>query len=125
MAGKRGGARPGAGRKKGQVSQAKRAISEMAKEHGAAALKVLVEVARSKAASDASRVSAANAILDRAYGRPAQSHQHSGPGGAPIQTMDVTNLSDDQLAALETAFGGLADAAGGDPDADPGGEGTA
>jgi hypothetical protein len=36
-----GGSRPGAGRKKGQVSEAKRIIAEMAREHAVAALEVL------------------------------------------------------------------------------------
>lgn len=48
----------------------------------------------------------------------------SGPGGGPIQTMDLTNLSDDQLASLETIFGPLA-GTGGDDEADPSGEGEA
>ncbi|WP_246704395.1 hypothetical protein [Rhizobium sp. P32RR-XVIII] len=48
--------------------------------------------------------------------------QHSGPKGGPIQTVDLTNVSDDQLAALEAIFGPLAGS--GDDDAgDPGGEG--
>lgn len=70
MAGTRGGARPGAGRKPGKVSAAKRAIAEVAREHCGAALAVLIEIARDKSASSAARVSAANAILDRGYGKP-------------------------------------------------------
>lgn len=68
----RGGARPGAGRKKGVVNQAKRDLAEMAKDHAEAALKTLADIAASKEAPDGARVSAASAILDRAYGRPAQ-----------------------------------------------------
>lgn len=121
----RGGKRPGAGRRPGRVSKAKRQLSEMAKEHAEAALGTLAEIHADRQAPHAARVSAATAILDRAYGKPSQSHEHSGPGGAPIQTMDVTNLSDEQLAALETALGGIADAEGGDADAGDGGEGEA
>jgi hypothetical protein len=44
----------------------------------------------------------------------------SGPGGAPIQTVDLSNASDDQLAALEAVFGPLAVAGAGD-EGDPGG----
>ena len=72
----RGGARPGAGRKKGKVGQAKREMAEMAKEHAEAALLTLVEVASGDCAASA-RVSAAVAILDRAYGRPPQALEHS------------------------------------------------
>ncbi|WP_288142766.1 hypothetical protein [Mesorhizobium sp.] len=69
-------------------------------------------------------MAAANAILDRAYGKPSQSHEHSGPGGAPIQTVDLTRLSGDELAQLEDIFGPLAGP--GDYDApDQGGEGEA
>lgn len=52
----RGGARPGAGRKPGKVSQAKRDIAEMAKAYAAGALGVLVEVANDKAAPQSARV---------------------------------------------------------------------
>jgi 3-oxoacyl-ACP reductase-like protein len=67
----KGGARPGAGRKRGKVSKAKRALAEMAKEHAEAALRTLVEIATRDGAASA-RVSAATAILDRAYGKPSQ-----------------------------------------------------
>ena len=72
----RGGARPGAGRKKGKVGQAKRELAEMAKEHAEAAMLTLVEVASGECAASA-RVSAAIAILDRAYGKLPQALEHS------------------------------------------------
>jgi phage terminase small subunit len=53
----------------------------------------------------------------------AQRHQHSGANGGPIQTVDLTNMSDDDLNRLEALFGPLAGAAGGDDEADQGGEG--
>lgn len=125
---KRGGARKGAGRPKGGVSRATRTqkatLSELARAHTADALKVLVDVAK-KGASESARVAAANAILDRAYGKPTQSHQHAGPGGAPISTVDLTNMSDDDLNRLEAIFGPLAGAAGDDADDDPAGAGEA
>lgn len=67
----RGGKRPGAGRKKGRVSQAKRDLAAMAKEHAQVALQTLVEIAQSSD-SDAARVAACNSILDRGYGKPRQ-----------------------------------------------------
>ena len=75
----KGGTRPGAGRKKGKVGEAKRALAEMAKEHAEAALLTLVEIATGDCAASA-RVSAATAILDRAYGRPPQALEHSAKG---------------------------------------------
>jgi hypothetical protein len=66
-----GGKRLGAGRKPGATSLAKRDLASMAKEHAETALKVLAEIAMS-GQSEAARVSAANALLDRAYGKPIQ-----------------------------------------------------
>lgn len=40
--------------------------------------------------------------------------QHTGRNGGPIQTMDVTNLTDEQLAALYAALGGDPDVSGRD-----------
>jgi hypothetical protein len=42
--------------------------------------------------SDAARVAAANAILDRAFGKPSQALEHSGPDGAPIEARLVTEV---------------------------------
>ncbi len=86
----RGGARPGAGRKKGQVSEATRSLAEMAKGHAEAALKILVEIAKNAEANDAARVSAANAILDRGYGKPRQSLEVD---GAMVGSMTVTYVT--------------------------------
>lgn len=72
MAAKHGGARPGAGRKPGKVGAAKRALSEMAKDHAQAALATLAAIHADTQAPAAARVSAATAILDRAYGKPPQ-----------------------------------------------------
>ncbi|MER8959318.1 hypothetical protein [Mesorhizobium sp. M0701] len=50
--------------------------------------------------------------------------QHTGRGGGPIQTVDLSKLSGDDLARLEDIFGPLAGP--GDDDApDQGGEGEA
>ena len=81
MTSKHGGARPGAGRKKGKVSQAKRDLASMAKDHAEQALQVLVEIAAS-GESESARVSAANAILDRGYGRPVQGVDHTSSDGS-------------------------------------------
>ncbi|WP_299945327.1 hypothetical protein [uncultured Ruegeria sp.] len=73
MANGRGGARSGAGRPKGsknKLSKAKKAtISELAGQHTEAALATLVDIMKSAIAPAAARVSAANSILDRAYGK--------------------------------------------------------
>lgn len=68
-----GGKRDGAGRRPGAVSAARREIAAEAKDHAEAALKVLVDVMGDDNAPHSARISAANAILDRGYGRPGQS----------------------------------------------------
>lgn len=77
----RGGKRPGAGRKPGKVGKAKRALAEMARDHAEAALRTLADIA-SNGESEAARVSAANAILDRAYGKPPQAIDHKSSDGS-------------------------------------------
>lgn len=122
----RGGARKGAGRKKGATSptmrEHKRTLSEMAREHAPEALKTLLHIAKS-GESESARVTAANAILDRGYGRPTQAHEHTGANGGPIPIVDLTNITDDQLTVLETVFGPLA-GAGSDDEGDTSGEGS-
>lgn len=73
MAGKHGGKRPGAGRKPGAVSKAKREIAEEAKQYAGQALVTLAEIMGDPDAPHSARVSAANAIIDRGYGKPHQS----------------------------------------------------
>lgn len=87
-----GGARKGAGRKPGKVSEAKRTIAEMAKEHGQLALQTLVDVASDAKAPHAAKVSAANALLDRGYGKPPQAVDHSSSDGTmtpPPQRIEI------------------------------------
>jgi len=81
-----GGKRPGAGRKPGAVSKAKRELAAMAQDHAEQALRVLAEIMAS-GESDAARVSAANSILDRGYGRPFQAVKLSGDADSPVQVV--------------------------------------
>jgi hypothetical protein len=68
-----GGKRASSGRKPGATSLAKRDLAALAKEHVDLALGVLVKIAKS-GKSEPARVTAANSILDRAYGKPIQSN---------------------------------------------------
>lgn len=103
----RGGKRQGAGRPQGARSRAtkvqKATLSDLAREHTSVALTALVDIAK-KGESESARVAAANALLDRAYGKPTQAHEHKGA----IGTYDLTQLSDDELNRLETILGPLA-----------------
>lgn len=102
----RGGARPGAGRKPGQTTKAKMDMMSMARDHATEAFNVLMNVARDPKAPPAARVTAATAILDRGFGRPAQSVAVS-PGDTPAEhqpTIDLSKLTPAQLQAyLEIA----------------------
>lgn len=85
----RGGKREGAGRPKGAVNKATADIREAAREYSERALMVLVQVATA-GESEAARVAAANAILDRAHGKPRQTSEVTGADGAPlIPTLNV------------------------------------
>lgn len=56
------------GRQKGTPNKATARVRELAREHGPAAVRVLAELMQ--CANEGTRLSAACAILDRAYGRP-------------------------------------------------------
>lgn len=77
-----GGKRPGAGRKPGLVSPAKQDLIQAAKEHAQQALDVLVEIAKDVTQPAAARVSAANGILDRGYGKAPQAVDVTTAGAA-------------------------------------------
>ena len=70
MTNKRGGRRPGAGRKPGKMSAAKLSIAQAARELGEEALQMLMQVARDPTSPASARVGAATAILDRGFGKP-------------------------------------------------------
>jgi len=66
-----------------------RSVSDLAREHTARALAVLIEIMEKDEAAEAARVSAANAVLDRGWGKPKQD-------------MDL-NVKSDRKAILEEA----------------------
>ena len=69
------GSKPGehrGGRKKGTPNKSTMAVKEIAGEYGPEAIAALAEIMRSPEHPAAARVSAANGLLDRAYGRPMQ-----------------------------------------------------
>jgi hypothetical protein len=84
-----GGARPGAGRPKGSKDKAtieqRGTLAELARQHTDDALRTLVDVCLNGDSASA-RVTAATAILDRGYGKPAQmvTTEISGPDGGLV-----------------------------------------
>lgn len=82
----KGGARVGAGRKKGEPNKATGSLRDLAREYTPQALTALAKIML-EGESEAARVSAANAILDRGYGKPSQVIAGDEDGGA-IQTVN-------------------------------------
>ncbi len=64
-----GGKRAGAGRPAGRVSEAKVRLSQLAREHSDVAFMALVDVCEN-GTSEAARITAAIALLDRGFGKP-------------------------------------------------------
>lgn len=64
----------------------------------------------------------ASKLLPKKYGDK-RSLEHSGPNGTPIQSVDLTHMSPDDLERLESLFGTLASVTGDDAETDPGREG--
>lgn len=85
-----GGYREGAGRPRGAKNKATLELKGLAQQHAEDALKTLVEIMLSAESSDKARVAAANAILDRGFGKPHQSID------AEI-TGTIADITDDEL----------------------------
>ena len=84
-------------------------VQELARSHTADAVTTLAEIMRDTEAAPAARVAAANALLDRGYGKPLQSSTVS------VRRVNAREMSDDELAAI--ALGRSEGAA--DPPDDP------
>jgi hypothetical protein len=71
-----GGKREGAGRPAGLRNKAtlerKASLTDLAQTHAAAAVQTLFSIMSNEAEAASARVAAANAILDRGFGRPRQ-----------------------------------------------------
>lgn len=68
---KRGGKRPGSGRKKGTPNKVTVDLKNKAGEHTEEAIQVFVDVMRDPEAPAAVRIQAADKLLDRSHGKPA------------------------------------------------------
>ena len=73
------------GRPKGAPNKATADVREVAQQYTGQAIQTLVQIATA-GESEAARVAAANAILDRAHGKPAQA-VNVGGGETPIETV--------------------------------------
>lgn len=84
---------PGKSGNPGGRPRAVHSIQELARKYAPEAIKTLVDIA--KKGTPGARVSAATALLDRAYGRPAQ----FSTGDAAVFRKAV-DMTDDELAAI-------------------------
>jgi len=83
------GSKPGerrGGRQKGTPNKATASLRDVARQYTEQAIETLVNIALS-GESEAARVSAANAILDRGYGKPSQVVQGD-EDGCPLRTVN-------------------------------------
>lgn len=87
----RGGKREGAGRPKGVPNKATVVIKDAAREYTEKALETLAKVMVDVEQPAAARVSAANALLDRGYGKPSAVIAGDEDGG-PIKTVSEIRL---------------------------------
>ena len=82
-----GGSRPGAGRKPGSQTKARKvevvSLADKAKRHADVALATLVEICTA-GSTDSARVAAANALLDRGFGKPKQDVEMNGALGVGV-----------------------------------------
>jgi hypothetical protein len=113
----RGGNRPGAGRKAGTPNKASVERQKKVAATGDTPLDYMLKVMRNPKASDDRRDEMAKAAAPYVHPKLA-SLQHTGRNGGPIQTVDLTKLSGDELDRLEAILGPLADDSG-----NPSGEG--
>jgi hypothetical protein len=67
-----------------QMARSLTEIRSLARSHTRTALNVLVGIMRSKDATAAARVSAANAILDRGWGKAPQAIENGGDGALEV-----------------------------------------
>jgi hypothetical protein len=64
-------------------------LKSLARSHTETAINTLVGVMRQEEAPHAARVAAANSILDRGWGKPAQSHTGEGGEGPVLASIKV------------------------------------
>lgn len=75
----------GPGRPKGSKNKMPAELKALAQTYAPEALKTLSQIMRDAAAPQAARVSAANSLLDRGYGKPVQQNEIGGIDGLPIK----------------------------------------
>lgn len=106
-----------------RVAEIKSRVAEKAEWSAADRLIALKAIYDASAKDDRRTAISAIAEANKMQGSYAPSkHQHTGANGGPIQTVDLSHLSEDDLSRLETILGPIAGTAGDDDEGDTGGE---
>ena len=106
-----------------RVAEIKSRVAEKAEWSAADRLMALKTIFDASAADDRRTAIAAIAEANKMQGSyPPAQHRIAGPNGGPIQSVDLTHATEEQLNALEAIFGPLA-GSGDDHAGDQGGEG--
>ena len=72
------------GRPKGAKNKATEFIKPIAQRYGPDCLQMAFNIAKNGRSKDADRLKAMELIMAYGYGKPTESHEHSGPGGSAI-----------------------------------------
>lgn len=86
------------GRQKGTPNKSTAELRAVAQEYTEAALKTLASVMNGDDQPAAARVSAANSILDRAYGKPTQAIVGDEDAGPAIALTLIKTMTDEEVA---------------------------
>lgn len=100
-AGKRGGKRPGSGRKPGAKNKATVALKEFAGQYSEEAVMTLVNAMRDPEAPQAVKIQAADKLLDRSHGRPAVNIEPVEINIAPIPWDELREISRKSMEEAE------------------------
>jgi hypothetical protein len=112
------------GRQKGTRNKATLRRQRDVERSGTTPLEYMLKVMRNPKADSGRRDDMAKAAAPYVHPKLA-SMQHTGKGGGPITTVDLTKMSSDDIERLEALFGPLASGSGDDDEGDQGGEGEA
>lgn len=97
-----GGRRAGAGRKKGVVAETKRTLAATAREFGPRMLQILADIADDPNQPASSRVSAANHILERGYGKPVAVEDTEQPDRLTLALIEISKRGSAAPIATES-----------------------
>jgi hypothetical protein len=76
-------------------------VRALAQSYSVAAIETLAAIMKNGRTPAAVRVAAAQALLDRGYGKPVQAVEHAGPSGERLfQPEELRTITDAQLARL-------------------------